>query len=254
MATEHITAEYFAGKSVVDHYAAAAIGIGLWRSEEAVFRRYLQANDRILEVGTGTGRIALGLHELGYRHVLAIEPCRDMLERAQSLARRLEYSIAMVRGDATRLAFEDQLFDGAIFGFNGWPMIAGRANRRQALREIRRVVRPGGYFIFTTHDRALSDYLPYWEAERARWALGTHDPRLLEFGDRIEETEMGLLYIHVPSRDEVYEDLMATGWQWVADQWRHEIAAEPLDVLDFSDECRFWVARVPDLGAVGDHS
>ena len=49
--------------------------------------------------------------------------------------------------------------------------------------------------------------------------------------------------MHLPDRAEILADLAATGWTHEFDAMRTELAKESRPVLDFSDECRFWVAR-----------
>jgi hypothetical protein len=49
--------------------------------------------------------------------------------------------------------------------------------------------------------------------------------------------------MHVPLRDEVVEDLERTGFDIVEDAMRSELARESAAVLDFSEDCRLWVAR-----------
>jgi hypothetical protein len=49
--------------------------------------------------------------------------------------------------------------------------------------------------------------------------------------------------MHLPVRSEVIEDLGATGWAPLFDAMRRQVAPESAEVREFSDECRFWVAR-----------
>jgi len=240
--------DYYDAASVVEDYRRATASIGLWASEEIVLRQLFHPSDRLLDLGTGTGRIAIGLAELGYRNILGIDLAREMIREARRIARVLELPVAFRQGDATRLKFEAALFDGAIFGFNGLMQIPGRAARRAALAEINRVVRPGAAFVFTAHDRLLPRFRKFWLEERKRWDRGQQKPELLEFGDRWEETGHGTLYIHVPLPEEVREDLLVTGWKCEWDRLRSDIAEESLTVRQFSDECRFWVARKPLAG------
>lgn len=236
---------FYADPWVVDHYRRATANIGLWLSEEIVFQRVFKPEDRILELGCGTGRIAIGMAELGYPHLLGVDISRPMVQEARRIGKLLELPVYFQVGDATALSFEDALFDGAIFGFNGLMQIPGRESRRTALREIFRVVRPGGALVFTTHDRQGSRHRNYWKAERGRWDKGKQQPDLLEFGDRYEETNLGKLFIHVPEAREVREDLVATGWKCEWDSPRSSIAREAPETKQFSDDCRFWVARKP---------
>lgn len=236
---------YFKSEGVVDHYAQAAARLGLWVSEEKVFTRLFAKEDAILELGCGAGRIAFGLHELGYQHLMALDYARPMVEKARHMATVLEYRIPFRVGDATRLEFDDNAFEGAIFGFNGLMQIPGKAQREKALREILRVIRPGAWFVFTTHDRARSKHQQFWADERQRWEDGQQAEGLDEFGDRTETTELGQHFMHVPTVEEMTELLEQVGFRIEAHAMRSELANEPQDVRDFADDCRFWVVQKP---------
>jgi hypothetical protein len=135
-------------------------------------------------------------------------------------------------------------FDGALFMFNGLMQIPGRARRRRALREIHRLVAIDAPLLFTTHDRDDSrEERLLWKLEARRWARGQQDPRLVDFGDRYFEDEAGRTFMHLPTRDEILEDLAATGWRSEYDIMRRHVARETAAVREFSDECRFWLAR-----------
>ena len=134
-------------------------------------------------------------------------------------------------------------YDGALFMFNGMMQIPGRENRRAAMRELHRVCRPGAHFIFSTHDREDPKDLKEWAKETERWARGEQNPRLVEFGDRYFTDENGNTFMHLPDRKEVREDMAATGWSHVHDATRNDLASETPKVRNFSDNCRFWVAR-----------
>ena len=137
------------------------------------------------------------------------------------------------------------MFDGAIFGFNGLMQIPGASRREQALREMWRVVRPGGRVVFTTHDRSVGSPEGFWLEEQKRWDAGEEDARLVDFGDRLVEGDHGQIYIHIPTREEVLASLHATGWELVDDAMRSEITAESPAVEAFAVDCRFWVVQKP---------
>jgi SAM-dependent methyltransferase len=251
----------------VVHYARAAHFVGLWKSEALLIERFFPDHaTSLLEAGCGAGRVTLGLWEMDYRNLTAFDFAEELLDQARNLAReRGAGTINFLHADATRLCpdesgpieasapvHEDKTFQpiwerqfgGALFMFNGLMQIPGRAQRQAALRGLHRMCRPGAPLIFTTHDR---DHAPaervLWRFEAARWARGEQDPRLLEFGDRYFEDDTGRTFMHLPDRPEVLSDLVATGWVYEYDAMRREIAPESRAVLDFSDECRFWVAR-----------
>ena len=241
--------EDFNAINTVLHYTRAAHFIGLWKSERALIEHYFpDKNARLLEAGCGAGRVAVGLWHQEYRHVVAFDFAAELVEQAVNLAQEQGITgITFLQADATRLAechpLADMSFDGALFMFNGLMQIPGRESRRTAMRELHRVCRPGAHFIFTTHDREDPADLKEWAKEAARWARGEQNPRLLEFGDRYFSDETGNTFMHLPTRAEVLEDMAATGWVHEHDRTRNELASETPKVRNFSDNCRFWVAR-----------
>jgi SAM-dependent methyltransferase len=234
----------------VVHYARAAHGLGLWNSETRLIERFFpERTARLLEAGCGAGRVTIGLWQLGYRQIVAFDFAEEQLDQARSLVEeRGAPGIQFLNADATKIRETlppgEPLFDGALFMFNGIMQIPGRENRRAALREIAAVCRPGAAFLFTTHDRdASARERSLWQAEAARWKADQQDRRLLEFGDRYFEDAHGRTFMHLPNREEILQDLAATGWAHTFDTLRSELGREPSAVQDFSDECRFWVGR-----------
>ncbi len=232
----------------VIHYARAARQVGLWRSEKKLIERFFpDTSVRLLEAGCGAGRGAMGLWAMGFRAITAFDFAEELVEQAQQLAiDEKATAINFVHADATKLqpdSFRQAPFGGILFLFNGMMQIPGRRNRRKALRGLRSLCRKGGTLLFTTHDRASSPTeKAMWRLEKQRWERGEQNPRLVEFGDRYYADEVGRTFMHLPDRDEIIADLKATGWTLVFDSLRREVAIESATVVDFSDECRFWVA------------
>ncbi len=99
--------------------------------------------ETILDLATGTGDLALAIAR---RHpnaqVTGVDPSRGMLTVGQ---RKIEHlpegsRIDLVEGDAQALRFEANSFDACTIAFG----IRNVPDRRQALAEMARVVRPGG--------------------------------------------------------------------------------------------------------------
>jgi SAM-dependent methyltransferase len=254
----------------VVHYARAAHHLGLWKSEKLLIERFFpERTAHLLEAGCGAGRVTLGLWELGYHHLTAFDFAEELVDQARALAQERSAQIPIHHADATkplrnlsgytpplcpsgnknvsdtkRNPFGYALFDGALFMFNGLMQIPGRANRRLALQNLAEVCRPGAPLLFTTHDRDHSRVeRAAWRIEAHRWTEGTQDPRLVEFGDRYFEDDVGRTFMHLPDREEILEDLGATGWTHEFDSMRRDLVRESRAVVDFSDECRFWMAR-----------
>jgi len=240
---------YYRQRGVVDHYVRATSGIGLWRSEEKVFTRLFNKDDALIELGCGAGRIALGLYELGYRNVLGVDFAREMIEQARVVAQTLDARVFFNTGDVLALKYDREVFDGAIFGFNGLMQIPGRDNRRRAIREINRVLVPGAWFVFTAHDRESHGPRAFWKEQQRRWDEGEAPEEWNEFGDVVYETdeaggEEGLLcFIHSATREEIIADITDAGFRHEADALRSELANEPREVREFADDTRFWVVQ-----------
>jgi ubiquinone/menaquinone biosynthesis C-methylase UbiE len=244
---DKIVLSYFEGRGVLDHYEEATRRIGLWASEELVFRKCFQdQKTEILELGCGVGRISFSLWMLGYGNLTASDVSNKMVRRALNIQKERSSEINFLQSDATQLSFDNNSFDGVIFGFNGLMQIPHRANRKKAMQECFRVLRPNGKFVFTSHDRSLPKWKKFWENERKKWKIGSQDKALLEFGDRYGDTANGKLFIHVPDTSDIRKDLKEAGFLLERDVLRSRVAEESQMVKDFSDECRFWIARKPE--------
>tara|TARA_B100001057_G_scaffold251328_1_gene251596 strand:- start:7777 stop:8610 length:834 start_codon:yes stop_codon:yes gene_type:complete len=237
---------YYKGQSVLEHYEEATRRVGAWASEQLVLRQsFPDRQASLLELGCGTGRICLSLWMLGYENLTGTDFAKDMIKRALQAQKERASGVRFAVEDATRLSYSEESFHGVIFGFNGLMQIPGRGNRVRAMSEAFRVLKKGGRFVFTTHDRAFPKWKKFWSVEKKKWRSGQQDKSLIDFGDRFEETPRGKLFIHVPAVTEIREDLKKAGFLVERDLLRSRVAEESELVKKFSDECRFWVARKP---------
>ncbi len=111
------------------------VGLDLrWRRLAAASA--VRPGDRVLDAACGTGDFALADHRAGALQVTGLDFSPRMLERARRKAPGLEF----VEGDMLALPFEDGTFDSATVGFG----VRNVADLDLALRELHRVVRPGG--------------------------------------------------------------------------------------------------------------
>ena len=121
-------------------------------------------------------------------------------------------------------------------------MIPGEIERLKALKEIHRVLKRGGTYIFTGHDRNFSNQKDHWTEEELQWRSGKEDKRKVDFGDVLESTELGLMYIHSTSEEQTELLLREVGFDSIQTYLRQELGNEGYAVRRFSDECRFWLA------------
>lgn len=95
------------------------------------------AAGRVLDVACGSGKLALALHRRsGAARVVGLDFSSGML----AVARRESPGPVYTRGDGLALPFEDGTFDAATIAFG----LRNFADPVLGLREMRRVVRPGG--------------------------------------------------------------------------------------------------------------
>ena len=95
----------------------------------------VQPGDRVLDACCGTGDLALEAERQGGR-VVGLDFSERMLERA----RRKSQTVEWLQGDLLALPFADESFDAATVGFG----VRNVADLDLGLRELRRVLRPGG--------------------------------------------------------------------------------------------------------------
>jgi SAM-dependent methyltransferase len=109
----------------------------------------------VLDLGCGTGRLALAMAAAGYR-VTGVDPARPSLDAARRKpgADRVTW-IEGSTGVLTAAAFDAALMTSHVAQF-----FVGDAEWATALADLRRALRPGGRLIFDTRDPAARG----WEA------------------------------------------------------------------------------------------
>ena len=109
-------------------------------------------NTRFLEIGVGTGRIALPFVQIGSDYTGAdlslpmMEVLRNKIAAIPKGAERLKLALA----DAMALPFADASFDVIIMIH----LLHLVSDWQQTLRECRRVLRNGGWLVLSSNDRA----------------------------------------------------------------------------------------------------
>ena len=124
------------------------------RSEKAGLRAFREglladAQGDVLEIGGGTGA-NLPCYGPAVESLTITEPQLPMLRRLERRVREQGRAIKVLRAPAEDLPFDDDTFDVAVSTL----VLCGVDDQPRALRELRRVLRPGGRLLFIEHVRS----------------------------------------------------------------------------------------------------
>ena len=107
------------------------------------------ADGDVLEIGGGTGA-NLPFYRPGTGSLTITEPEPAMVRRLERRAREQAPLAKILRAPAEDLPFEDGTFDVAVSTL----VLCGVSDQPRALRQLRRVLRPGGQLLFIEHIRS----------------------------------------------------------------------------------------------------
>lgn len=116
----------------------------------ATRRRLLRAAEgRVLEVGAGTG-FNLPHYPAAVDDLTLTDALEGMVRRARRRAGRVGRPVVAVQAPAERLPYEDGSFDTVVCSL----LLCSVDDQDRVLAEIRRVLRPGGRYLFLEHVRS----------------------------------------------------------------------------------------------------
>lgn len=136
------------------------------QEQEAVERYFTDTDGSVLDVGCGVGRVSHLLHERGF-NVTGIDISEPLVRKGRSLFPELDFYI----GDIRDSPFDSETFDYVVFSYYGLDYILPRDERIKALREIRRVLKPAGILVFSSHN----SWHPLVPLSIRNFALGLKD-------------------------------------------------------------------------------
>jgi len=126
-----------------------------WKRETLRAAR-LSAGDRVIDIGTGTGDLALAAQAaVGASGVVAAIDLNESMLRVGRKKGAKGSSPIWIRSNAERLPFPDAQFDVALSGF----CLRNVTHLNTALAEARRVLRPGGRFVCLEFSRPTATVL-----------------------------------------------------------------------------------------------
>jgi demethylmenaquinone methyltransferase/2-methoxy-6-polyprenyl-1,4-benzoquinol methylase len=135
----------------LNHFLSLGIDI-TWRKKAI---KLLKANQPklILDVATGTGDFAIEALKLDPDKIIGIDISEGMLEvgRKKMREKNLSDRIELLLGDSENLPFEENKFDALIVAFG----VRNFENLEKGLKEMLRVVKPGGEIVILEFSRPI---------------------------------------------------------------------------------------------------
>lgn len=147
--------------------AVAALSVyRLYPDEEYLIKKFFKPGDSILDLACGMGRTTLPLYEMGYA-VRGVDRSDVLIDIAR---RRLPY-LDLRLGSYDHIEEPDASFSNVLISLNGIDYAFPVEQRLQALHECARVLKPGGTFIYSSHNlKSMHLHSPHY-GNRKRWKL-----------------------------------------------------------------------------------
>ena len=210
MATEKVNEKSYNNTEIVNYYSDF-ISAGLFHYEEMLIEEYFVTGGKTLDISCGAGRVTIPLHERGFQ-VVGIDYAEKMIDAARVLNEAIDYRV----GNILSSQFADQEFDNVIFSFNGLMLIGTYTDRLSAMKEIRRIIKKTGNFIFTTPFLDNKVDKSYWAEKAETLNIRVNDmtwEQQLTLGDEYLEDYGNEFFLHVPFLTEVKKLVKEAGME-----------------------------------------
>ncbi|MGH7154600.1 MAG: class I SAM-dependent methyltransferase [Acetobacteraceae bacterium] len=116
------------------------------------------AEGRVLEIGIGSG-LNLPLYGGAVRSIVGLEPSATLLRMARTRAVEAAAPIQLIGASAEAMPLDSASFDSVI---TTWTLCT-IPDVSAALKEVRRVLKPGGVLLFVEHGRAPERAVARWQ-------------------------------------------------------------------------------------------
>jgi len=145
--------DYLHNADLARRYDRSLAGTPLLETDQPFVREYCRTPGRVLDLGCGTGRVAIALAALGHR-VTAVDLSEEMLRVAGAKATAAGVRLDRLRANIVTLdAIADGAFDAVLCLFATLGMVSGAANRLLVVEHAYRLLRPRGVFLLHVHNR-----------------------------------------------------------------------------------------------------
>lgn len=176
--------------------------------EADLFTRFISRGDRVLDLGCGMGRTTQPISAMT-DSVIGIDLSENMIAAARERHPGIEFRVM----DAAELRFPDAAFDVVVFSYNGICCIHPGGRRLQSMREIHRVLRPGGLFIYSV----LNRYPPHSLASAIN-SLVTRCTAGVDEHYKVHVTRTGVMVLYENAPENEISILQSTGFEAIEQQ------------------------------------
>ncbi len=124
------------------------------------YRRQLipAARGRVLEVGIGSG-LNLPLYAADVNTLVGLDPSEQLLSLARRRAAKADLIVDLVQGSATAIPLHNDTIDMVVMTWT----LCSIPDPLAALREMRRVLKPGGALLFVEHGLSPEPGVARWQ-------------------------------------------------------------------------------------------
>jgi ubiquinone/menaquinone biosynthesis C-methylase UbiE len=117
------------------------------------------ARGRVLEVGIGTGLNLPYYDNNNVEKIWGLDPALEMHRRAAERVARSGLEVELIGLSGERVPMDEDTFDTVVVTYT----LCSIPDVMQALREMRRVLKPGGQLVFCEHGRAPDAVMSRWQ-------------------------------------------------------------------------------------------
>lgn len=152
-------------------YEAERLRVFRPRAEELVRRAGIQAGDRVLDLGTGSGLAAMVAAKVvgPAGSVLGVDTSEGLLEVARAAGSKAGRQVEFRRMSMAELDLPDDAFDHVIGNYS----LCCSGRYEEVLREARRVLRPGGRFTYNHEGPHPPAVIPLFNDVLAKYKVAT---------------------------------------------------------------------------------
>jgi ubiquinone/menaquinone biosynthesis C-methylase UbiE len=206
--------EYLTTEAIAEDYDEYFAQTRLLTLDRDFLRESFHEPGRLIDLGCGTGRLSLDFAARGF-DVVGIDLSTPMLDVTRRKMNSLGLSIELRQANICDLSdLSAESFDYAISMFSTWGMVVGTESRRRALREVHRLLRPGGKLGLHVHNRWFNFFDPQGRVwlfqDLGRQILGSS-----QAGDKVQIRYRGIpnLRLHLFSASELRRELRRAGFR-----------------------------------------